>query len=45
MGDALAQNAAWSYEHPVEPISGIKDLIAFYRDKVDAWYEGDLISP
>ena len=41
MGDAIADNVAWSYEQPLEPVAGIKNLVAFYRDRVDAWYEDD----
>ena len=39
MGDAFAENVAWSYEQPLEPVAGIKDLIAFYRDRMDGWQE------
>ena len=39
MGDALAKNAAWSYEQPLQPVSGINNLIAFYRDAMDGWHE------
>jgi uncharacterized protein (DUF427 family) len=41
VGDAFADNVAWSYEQPLEPVAGIKNLIAFYRDRVDAWHEED----
>jgi uncharacterized protein (DUF427 family) len=30
------ENAAWSYETPYDEMSMIKELIAFYPDKVDA---------
>jgi uncharacterized protein (DUF427 family) len=29
-------NAAWSYEQPYDEVSVIKDLLAFYPDKVDS---------
>jgi len=29
-------NAVWSYEQPKEDMLAIKDLLAFYPDKVDA---------
>ena len=29
-------NAAWSYEQPLDAVKSIKDLLAFYPDKVDA---------
>ena len=35
MGDETADNVAWSYEDPVEPVSAIKGLLAFYADKVE----------
>lgn len=31
-----AKNAAWSYEHPFEQMAGIRELLAFYPDRVDA---------
>jgi uncharacterized protein (DUF427 family) len=31
-----ARNAVWSYERPFEPMKAIKDLLAFYPDKVDS---------
>lgn len=30
------ENAAWSYETPYDEMSAIKELLAFYPDKVDA---------
>ena len=29
------QNAVWSYEQPYDEMAAIKDLLAFYPDKVD----------
>ena len=31
-----AQNAVWSYETPYDEMLAIKDLVAFYPDKVDS---------
>ena len=39
VGDKTAENAVWSYETPFEEIGQIKDYMAFYWNKVDAWYE------
>jgi uncharacterized protein (DUF427 family) len=30
------ENAAWTYEQPYDEMSAIKDLLAFYPDKVDS---------
>jgi len=30
------QNAVWTYEEPYDEMSVIKDLLAFYRNKVDS---------
>ena len=31
-----AENAVWSYEKPYDEMAPIKDLVAFYPDKVDS---------
>ena len=31
-----AENAAWSYEQPYDEMMAIKDLLAFYPDRVDS---------
>ena len=36
-----ADNAAWSYSHPLPQASGLKDHFAFDWNKMDAWYEED----
>ncbi len=41
VGDRQAENAAWSYEDPIEEGLGIRGYIAFYWNKMDAWLEGD----
>jgi uncharacterized protein (DUF427 family) len=41
VGDRVAENAAWSYLNPVPGGPEIKDYMAFYWDKMDAWYEED----
>ena len=35
------ENAVWSYESPYDEVSGIKDYLAFYWDRMDAWLEED----
>ncbi|QBQ53949.1 DUF427 domain-containing protein [Nitrosococcus wardiae] len=36
-----AENGAWSYPEPLEQVAPINNHIAFYWDKMDAWYEED----
>ncbi len=40
-GDRRSENAVWSYEAPFEETAEIKDYIAFYWNRMDAWYEED----
>jgi uncharacterized protein (DUF427 family) len=39
VGDRVAENAAWSYLDPLPDGPPIKGYLAFYWDKMDAWYE------
>jgi uncharacterized protein (DUF427 family) len=39
VGDRAAENAVWSYENPFPDRQDIKDYVAFYWNRVDAWYE------
>jgi uncharacterized protein (DUF427 family) len=34
-------DAVWSYPDPLAPVSEIANYVAFYWDRVDAWYEED----
>jgi len=36
VGEKTAGNAAWSYEQPPGEVDSIKDMIAFYANRVDA---------
>jgi len=40
-GDAVEENAVWTYEDPYEQVDGLRDYVAFYGDKVE-WKEGGL---
>ncbi len=40
-GSRRAENAAWSYEAPYREVHEIGDYVAFYRDRMDRWYEDD----
>lgn len=35
----MSENAVWNYPEPVEGCPDIADYVAFYWDRVDAWYE------
>ena len=41
VGDHVVQDGAWYYPDPLDRAPPIKDLIAFYWDKVDTWMEED----
>jgi uncharacterized protein (DUF427 family) len=36
VGDRLSENAIWSYEQPFPAVAEIKELLAFYSNRVDA---------
>ncbi|MCZ7659539.1 MAG: DUF427 domain-containing protein [Xanthobacteraceae bacterium] len=40
VGDRLAENAVWSYEHPYPAVAAIAGRLAFYRNRVDEIAEG-----
>ncbi len=37
----VAENGLWSYEDPLPEAEAIRGYIAFYRNRMDAWYEED----
>jgi uncharacterized protein (DUF427 family) len=41
VGDREAEHAVWSYPNPSSDGPKIKGYMAFYWDRVDAWYEED----
>jgi len=41
VGDKTVENVAWSYEDPIEEALGIRGHIAFYWNKVEAWFAKD----
>jgi uncharacterized protein (DUF427 family) len=41
IGDKVAENALWGYPDPFDEVVAIKDFVAFYWDRMDAWYEED----
>jgi uncharacterized protein (DUF427 family) len=41
IGERVVKDVAWYYPEPIEGAPSIKDLIAFYWDRVDQWFEED----
>ncbi len=40
-GDRKAENAVWVYPEPIPDVAELAGYVAFYWDRVDAWYEED----
>jgi uncharacterized protein (DUF427 family) len=40
-GDRLVEAGAWHYPEPLAQAPWLKDLVAFYFDRMDHWYEED----
>jgi uncharacterized protein (DUF427 family) len=40
VGDRLHENIAWSYLDPIPEIPKIRELIAFFNERVDIWVDG-----
>jgi uncharacterized protein (DUF427 family) len=40
-GETVVEAGAWSYPEPIESAAGLKDLIAFYFNRMEHWYEED----
>ena len=41
VGDKVVENALWGYPDPFDEVAAINDFVAFYWDRMDAWYEED----
>jgi uncharacterized protein (DUF427 family) len=41
VGDEVVEAGAWYYPDPIPGAVGLRDMIAFYWDRFDAWYEED----
>ena len=41
VGDRELDNVMWSYETPCDEVMSIREYVAFYRDRIDNWYEDD----
>ncbi len=40
-GDSVAEDAVWGYPEPNEESSWLRGHVAFYWDKLDAWFDED----
>ena len=41
VGDRAAENVVWNYPEPVEGAPDFSELVSFYWDELDHWYEED----
>jgi len=41
VGDLVSENAVWGYQDPLPEGADVKGHVAFYWNRVDAWYEED----
>ena len=41
VGDRTSENALWGYPEPFEEVAEIANFVAFYWNRVDAWFEED----
>ncbi|MBJ31323.1 MAG: hypothetical protein CL466_07910 [Acidimicrobiaceae bacterium] len=39
VADRELENVMWSYEMPCDEVAAIKGYVAFYRERLDDWYE------
>ncbi len=39
-GGRIAENAVWGYPQAIDAVAEIQDCVAFYWDRMDAWYLG-----
>jgi uncharacterized protein (DUF427 family) len=40
-GETLVEAGAWYYPSPIEGAEGLRDLVAFYWNRMDHWFEED----
>ncbi len=41
VGGRTDENVVWGYETPYDEVADIKGYVAFYRNRMDGWYEDD----
>jgi uncharacterized protein (DUF427 family) len=42
LGDELHDDVVWYYEDPLREVDAIKDMLAFYNERVDIYVDGEL---
>ena len=42
VGDKTSENTAWSYEAPFDEAEMVRDYVAFFWDRMDAWFADDV---
>jgi uncharacterized protein (DUF427 family) len=40
-GETTLPNMAWSYEQPLDDVTGIAGLVSFYQERLDLWLDGE----
>lgn len=41
VGDRYVENALWQYKNPLPEAPALSDLVGFYDDRIEEWYEED----
>ena len=41
-GQQVAENVVWAYCDPYVEVAGLRNYVAFYWDRMDAWFEEDI---
>lgn len=45
VGDAVTENAIWTYAEPHAEVAWVKGYLGFYWGKMEAWYEDETLVP
>ncbi|MFL6463581.1 MAG: DUF427 domain-containing protein [Bryobacteraceae bacterium] len=45
IGDQVAENAAWSYEHPAAGFAALRQHLAFYPSRCECYVDGERVQP
>jgi uncharacterized protein (DUF427 family) len=41
VGERVAENAVWTYEHPIADAAWLQGLVSVYPERMDAWFDED----